>query len=522
MRLLLPLALLCLGVRAEDSLEQPLGDLRAASRNAGAVMVESIVAGQPSLEAVLNALEKGVPVPRDKAGWHVLKAVDDTGTARPYHLYISEHAHASKEPVPLVVDLHGGIATPNYRPPEAVKYRRQLWEAIADAGGFVIAFPVGRADCAWWTDAGVRHVRACVRDAKRRAHIDDGRVVGAGFSDGGSGCYYMALSGPDPFAAFLPLNGSPAVASGAGGRQLYLHNLRLTPLLVAMTDSDQLYPATSVLPHLKMAVTYGAPIRHFSVPGGHQPVYFADKSGEFTKFVAEAKRDALPAKLDWVCAEPGLGSVRWAEILELGTGVGDAAALPDLNVMTGKGRVRLGVHTSRTFTGPGVSVEKVVEGSAAERMGLKPGDLIFEVDAVPIETLRDLRSALEAKTYEEEVLVKVVRGEEDLLLKGRFPPFKAQPIYPRATPTAHLSLSAEGNIVTVTSRNVRRFKLLLSPRQFDLSKEIVVTVNGTERLRKRLAPDLTYLLQRYAHDAVAGRLFAASTVVDVPSPALPK
>ncbi len=282
-----------------------------------------------------------------------------------------------------------------------------------------------------------------------------------------------------------------------------------------MTDSDQLYPATSVLPHLKMAVTYGAPIRHFSVPGDHQPVYFADKSGEFMKFVAEAKRDALPAKLDWVCAETGLGKVRWVETLELGPGVGDAAALPDLNLMTGKGRVRLGVHTSRTFMGPGVSVEKVVEGSAAARMGLKPGDLIFEVDAVPIETLQDLRAALGAKTYEEEVLVKVVRGDEDLLLKGRFPPFKPEPIYPRARPAAHLSLSAEGNTVTVTSRNVRRFRLRLSPRQFDLSKEIVVTVNGKERLREKFAPDLTYLLERYAHDADSGRLFAAEAVIDL-------
>ncbi|MCZ6573030.1 MAG: PDZ domain-containing protein [Planctomycetota bacterium] len=515
MRCLLPLALLCLAARAEDSLEQPLGDLRAASHNAGAVMVESIVAGQPSLEAVLNALEKGVPVPRDKAGWQTLKAVDEAGTVRPYHLYISEKAHASAEPVPLLVDLHGGIATPNYRPPEAVQYRRQLWEAIADAGGFVIAFPVGRADCAWWTDAGVRHVRACVRDAKRRAHIDDGRIVGAGFSDGGSGCYYMALSGPDPFAAFLPLNGSPAVASGAGGRQLYLRNLRLTPLFVAMTDSDQLYPAKSVLPHLKRALEAGAPIRHFSVPGGHELVYFADKSGEFMKFVADAKRESLPAKLEWLCAEPELGEVRWLKILELGPTAGDAAALPDLNVMTEKGRVRLGVHTSRTFMGPGVSVEKVVEGSAAERMGLKPDDLIFEVDAVPIETLQDLRAALGAKTYGEEVLVKVVRGDEDLLLKGRFPPFKPEPIYPRAKPAAHLTLSAEGNTLTVTSRNVRRFKLLLSPRQFDLSKEIVVTVNGKERLRKKFAPDLAYLLHGYVRNADAGRLFAAEAVIDL-------
>ncbi|MFQ5845772.1 MAG: PDZ domain-containing protein, partial [Planctomycetota bacterium] len=189
-------------------------------------------------------------------------------------------------------------------------------------------------------------------------------------------------------------------------------------------------------------------------------------------------------------------------------------SLPDVNVMSRPGAVRLGIRADQRFFGPGVRVETVVEESAAEGMGLQDGDVIFELDGVAVRGLGVLRDLLAHKKDGDEITLKVAREQEDLLLEGRFPEFEPRPVYPRELPTAHIFVTATKNTVAVASRNVRRFRLLLSPLQFDLSRELVVRGNG--RIH-RLTPEasLKLLLERYASEADSGRLFAAEAEVDV-------
>jgi len=500
-------------VAAADDLDEALAALRTAARADYGARVQAVLDLKPEAAEVARRLEKGPKVTTTlEAGWHSLEAEDEQGERRPFQLYVPAAAVGKTEPLPLLIYLHGGVSRPEYV--EAEGRVGELWVESADEASFAVASPLGRADCTWWSEAGVRHIRAVIREMKRRMAVDDDAIVGTGFSDGGSGCFHLAMFAPDPFAAFLPMNGFPAVSASASGKQIYLRNMQRTPQFVAMTQDDQLYPATRVMPHLDPAMRAGASIRLVSYEsGGHRPVYFADQRTAFVRFITDTPRDPHPQEIHWWCAEPC--RVAWIEILELGAVAGDAEALPDLNPLRTPGRVRLGFNVDRAHEGPGVLVANVLEDTTAKRIGLLAGDLVVQLDETTIGALPDLIAALGRKRYGEPVQVVVRRGETDVTLTGRIPPFETVPWYVRKDPTARFSLRAEGNRIEITSRHVRRFRLHLAPGLFEAGP-VEVRVNGRRVEAVLEAVSLPALLRDYAALADSGRLFTRVLQVSLP------
>ncbi len=514
MRVVLPLLLLLAPVSAQDDLDKALSVLRTASHGERAEAVRNVLALKPKRDDVVARLKAGVPVKMWPPGWHMLEATASDGEKRPYQLYIPKPAEEN-EPMPLLVHMHGGVARADFgRVKGKVGYGGVLWPELAEQHKFVIAFPEARSDCMWWSDAGVAHVRAVIREAKRFAPIDDDAIVGTGFSDGGSGCYYLAMAAPDPFAAFLPMNGHPAVGANASGKQLYVHNLVGSPLFCAMTSDDQLYPAGAVLPHLAPALALGAKMHIVNYPtGGHQPVYFKEQTGAFMRFLADTPRDPSPMDLEWRCADPKIGRYRWVEVLEIGATEGDAAAATDINVMSTPSRVRLGIQIDRNFA-EAVRITLVVEKSVAAAMGIEQGDFLVALDGRQTPNIQALRIVLAAKKYGDEVTATVKRGLEELALKGRFPEFKPSPYYKRGKPTARITVTVEDQIIHVTSRNVKKFKLYLPPILFGAGP-VTVKVNGREAKTTITQVALKDVLVRYAADADARRLATREAVVEV-------
>ncbi|MCI0340405.1 MAG: PDZ domain-containing protein [Planctomycetales bacterium] len=481
--------------------------------------VEAALALRPSVEEIGRAL-RSLPSPKTAAGWTATLATDERGASRPYLLYVPAAVARDRKPAPLLVYLHGGISRNDFPSEGEGKSYGEMWTASADRHGIVLAVPLARADCAWWTDAGAAHVRAAVRDAKRRAPVDDDRVLAAGFSHGGSGCWYLALAAPDPFAGFIPMNGHPAIASQGSSRQLYLENLRATPLFVAHTQDDTDFPLTTLLPHLDAAIALGSPLRRLVHPeGGHSPAYFQPHEEEFAKFVLEARREPHAREVSWRAAHVETGRRHWLEVEELGAAAGDAPEEPDRNVEIATGRVLLGITVDQAFAGPGVRVTAVNAGSIAEALGVRPGDAIVTLDGKPVGGLTDLRRLLLEKRAGQPISVSIRREGEKAPREssGAVPTDKPAAVYARALRTARISARREGNAVEVVSRGVRRFRLLLSPEALDFSAEVVVRVNGTERFRGKPAPDLRRALARYAAEADARRFFPAEVVVELPA-----
>lgn len=505
----------------------PLARALAATRSAGHESREAAIMGvlalKPTVSDIVDAIDAGLPRPTSKTGWHVRAARDAVGTERPYHVYVPKAALEHDEEssgAPLLIDMHGGVSRKEFISEEDFKRFRGSWNELADEYGFVVAMPLGRGDCTWWSDAGVAHVRATIRDVKRLVAIDDDRLAGTGFSDGGTGSYYLAMVGPDPFAGLLPMNGHPVVASRASERQLYLENARATPLFVAMTQDDQLYPGKSVLPHVQALFDLNASVKLVSYPtGGHTPSYFEDQGPAFARFIVGTVREPLLDDFEWRTAESALGRFRWLEIDELGPAAGDAPAVESVNVMTRPGRVRLGFNIGPGTDGSGVNVAGIQDGSTAATIGLKVGDAIVALDGKPTLSIPALRAVLGAKGFGEPVSVEVRRGETGgtVTLTGEIAPFIPKASYIRDKPTARVAVRRNGQVIDVTSRNVRAFRVLVSPDMFDLSAEIDVRVNGTSIVKTKPTVDVAALVRRYATDADNGRLFPAEITVRVPA-----
>ncbi|MHC4939451.1 MAG: PDZ domain-containing protein [Planctomycetota bacterium] len=499
-------------VRADDALSR----LRTAPAADVDEVVKAILDTAPDRAEIAARLAKPFAVPPLEPGWHEHEVIDAKGVKRPFEFYVPKSIADKTEPVPLLVHMHGGVGRADYFPNPGRRSTGGRWITSAESEGFVVAFPYGRSDCMWWSEAGIANVRAVIREVKRCAPIDDDAILGTGFSDGGSGAYYLAMAAPDPFAGFLPLNGHFAVASGASGHDLYLQNLVRTPLFIAQTQDDPLYPAASLLPHVRAAMSVGALIHLVSYPrGGHSPAYFAEQRGPMARFITDTSRDPLPRRVRWRCATPALGRVDWVEITSIGKSENDPAATEDLNVMSTPGRVRIGFNVDRAFAGPGVRIAQISKGTLAEKLGLTGGDVLVAMDGKDLKDLGTLRALLNGKRYGDAVRLRVRTGEEERDVDGRFPAFVPRPVYRRAGPTAEFDLQSEGNRIVVRCRNVRQFRLWLSPVLFG-DGEIALAVNGKRTRPAVKAIPLEGILRRYASDADAGRVFTRVVVVDVP------
>lgn len=65
----------------------------------------------------------------------------------------------------------------------------------------------------------------------------------------------------------------------------------------------------------------------------------------------------------------------------------------------------------------GVVVARVYQGSPAARAGLEPGDLIIQVDNLPVANPKDIRERVQTKKVGDDLIFQVVRSENKLKLK---------------------------------------------------------------------------------------------------------
>jgi hypothetical protein len=83
------------------------------------------------------------------------------------------------------------------------------------------------------------------------------------------------------------------------------------------------------------------------------------------------------------------------------------------------------------------------------------------------------------------------------------------PLFRHAVPWGRVDLEKDGNTVRATTRGVASLTLLLSPRQFDLSRPVVVIANGRPVFNGRVTRNVRTLLKWAARDNDRTMLFAA-------------
>lgn len=83
-------------------------------------------------------------------------------------------------------------------------------------------------------------------------------------------------------------------------------------------------------------------------------------------------------------------------------------------------KVSLGIMPDYTFSGSGVLVDGVTEGRAAEKAGLKAGDVIIQLGEHKVTDVMTYMEALNKFNKGENTRVKIIRGKEEMLMPVTF------------------------------------------------------------------------------------------------------
>ena len=508
--LVLPAAL----AAAEEEADLVAEFLAATDPKARIELREKVLAAAPAPAAVAARLAGGRAFSADvEKGWLERTNLCSDGVERPYLLFVPEdYDPASRHR--LVVDMHGGVgrpALPNHADLEQMKF---FWGEHAEANGYLLALPAGQKGAEWWTDVGAHNVLTLIGAVKREYDVDENLVFATGFSDGGSGAYYLALTRPTMFAGFIPLNGHPSVA-GARGLQIHPRNFVNKPMYAVNTENDSLYPAVSVKPIMDALTEIGARVVWRNIPlFAHDPGYLPEERPAIWKWARETRRDPHPKRVVWEGTVDAPHRVHWLSVEGVGE-VPGGAEFPDVNPLLPPGRMRVGVSLDRSFPGPGLLVVSVVEGSPAEAAGVKAEDVITALDDTATPDMSALRAVLGKKGSEDAVTVRLTRGEETLTLEGRFPKVSPRPAFRRTKPYGSIEAAADGNRFEVRCRSIEAFDLYLSPQIVDLAKPVGVTVNGKTVHEAVVKPDLAFLLDMALADDDRTMIYLAKLPIAV-------
>ena len=413
------------------------------------------------------------------------------------------------------VQLHGGVgrieSSTSPRPGSRLPGVEQIY-----------VMPSAWRDAPWWSGRQVDNLRAILDVVKRTYNVDENRVALSGVSDGGTGAYYMAMRDTTPFASFLPLNGFILVLENERAEadgDLFPNNLLNKPLFIVNGGRDPMYPTSAVDPYVEHLKRSGVDLVYRPQPSaGHDTSWWPEIKDAFERFVADHPRKPLPDSLTWESGPPNIPSrAHWLVIDRLaGSDVSDVSdsLAGDVNRMSTHPALDFGIRAS------GTRINRVVKGSSAEQIGLRPGDIVAAVNGQAIEAGLDVAELLRGYPSGRPVMFIVTRGGESVRLTGRFAPTalpgESAAMFPRQRESGRIDLARHGNSADVKSRGVAAFTLLLSPDQFDLNRAVTVVVNGRTLFDGNVQKDIRTLLKWAARDNDRTMLFAGELHVAVP------
>ena len=85
----------------------------------------------------------------------------------------------------------------------------------------------------------------------------------------------------------------------------------------------------------------------------------------------------------------------------------------------------------------------------------------------------------------------------------------------RDTLSGIIKVMRNENIVEVQTKNVKTFRLLLSPAQFDFSKPVKIITDGIVSYNEMVPKDISTLFEWYIRDLDRSMLFGASLDISV-------
>ena len=483
--------------------------------------IQAILALDPDVEPLWSNLRAGATysdtVPRGRL---VMTRENADGVDHRYVLHVPE-AYDLARRYPVRVYLHGGVSRP--RRADVDWWRNDERYARADS---LVLFPESWVDSLWWESSQIENLAGMLNDVKRRYNVNENAVYMLGISDGATGAYFHAFKASTPWAAFLPFNGHPGVlanpATDVEG-QMYVTNLRNRSFFVINGGQDRLYPIDAVVPFLQLFVDAGVRVGFRPQPeAGHDMGWWADESPNIDDFIQTQARSPLPDRLVWETeSTERFNRAHWVVITALGSVDGETSFDNFDSITPPAPSVPIGFSTLAELDS-GIQLVDIVPESLAEVAGVRPGDILVEVNGVAVATVDDLRAAVQAPRDGPDMPLRIQReGQSMMFVLSPPEPVEAPPsrqVFPHPTPSGRVQLARDGNEIAVVTRGVRRYSLLLSPEQFDFTQPFRVTTNDVPSFDGMVEPSPETLLRWAARDRDRTMLFGAELQIEVAAP----
>ena len=483
------------------------------SRGEQPAAVEQVVATGVGVDEAIERLRKGRTYGRDVARGSVERSSRTADGEYFYTLDVPQNYDPAHK-YQVRIQLHGGVGRIESNVPPRTASAGRLTGAEQ-----IYVLPYAWRDAPWWSRRQIENLRAILDSVKHTYNVDENRVVVAGVSDGGHGAYYIAMRDTTPYASFLPLNGYIRVLENETAQSdgdLYPNNLVNKPLFVVNGGRDPMYPTILVDPVIAHLKSGGIDVDYRpQASAGHDTSWWPTISDEFERFVAAHPRRPLPDAISWESGPADLPSrAHWLVIERLADARDGDPRLADVNAMPAPTAAPdFGIRAS------GTRINRVLNGSNAEQIGLRPGDTVTAINNQRIGDGADVAEALRSFPSGRPLLLSVVRGGEAVRLTGRYAPGVVPGsgvMFSRSHPSGRVDLTRSGNRVDVKCSGVAAFTLLLSPDQFDLGRSVSVVVNGRTVIDGVVKKDLRTLLTWAARDNDRTMLFAAAVSINVP------
>ena len=487
------------------------GFFRARTAREAADAADQIVASGIGFDEAFGRLRRGRPYSRDVPRG-VVPGSYRAETGEYFYTLDVPESYDPARTYQVRVQLHGGVGRM-----EASAPPRPVSTGLPGAEQIYV-MPSAWKEAPWWSRRQVENLRAILDVVKRTYNVDENRVVLSGVSDGATGVYYTAMRDTTPFASFLPLNGFIRVleneTADADG-DLFPNNLLNKPLFIVNGGRDPMYPTSVVDPYIEHLKGAGVNLVYRPQPdAGHDTSWWPEIKDAFERFVADHPRVALPDALSWASGPPNIPSrAHWLIIDSLAAGRSDEPPLADVNTMSMPLDLDFGIR------GSGARINRIVRGSNAEQIGLRPGDIVLTINNRAAPSGADIAELLRGFPAGQPLLLTVARSGESVRLTGRYAPTRLpgeSVIFSRLRDWGRVDLIRTGNRIEAKARGVAAFTLLVSPDQFDLNRAVTVAVNGRTVFEGIVQKDIRTLLKWAAADHDRTMLFAAELLVMTP------
>lgn len=416
----------------------------------------------------------------DQGKFELFQFERHNGAQQPYVLYTPAHLDRNQAH-PLIVYLHGAVSIPTSQRDPLDAAKRSPMVKLADEGGYYVLFPYGQQGITWFDNVGVEMVLAEIEAVKQKVQINPNKIFLSGFSDGGSGAFYIAATQGESFAGFMSLNGAMPVATNLGESPVYLSNINQKPFYIVNTQSDMLYPARLMTPLIEYWRQYHTNLTVSMPEGQHDMGYFPTLMPALKQFIEQHQRQT-PEEFMFETADNTTNRYAWLTITELATDQVAKAWHQPYQLEMINDKASLGVGFDRQHQAEGLKITSVKKGSIADSMGIQAGDVIVKVEDQVLNGRRTLSRYLASKKAGDSTYFTIQRGSETLQREGRFPPPYAYEVFVKQPISGKVKVKKQGKQWHIDTSRIAAFEIDFEqfPKTTQTEK-VSLVINGQPR-----------------------------------------